>query len=202
MPLISVITGDLVNSTLMSKRQRSIFNEQLNGVLDGYTFDFYRGDSFQVFVPDPMRSLRLILQLRCCAKSLDGSFDIRSSIGIGNGKHSIKSLNTATGEAFTLSGRAFDTLSDHPAFLLAIAANEERIEPGFMIVARFADYLIKKITSSQAEVIGKLLQNRTQADAADSLKKSQPTISKQARSAGWSEMNYVLSTFELMVSKL
>src|SRR5690349_10745118 len=112
MPTSAVITADIVNSTLLPRKQEKKLFNALELILKPYKYEFYRGDSFQVYVKDPGKALKLLLQIRLAAKKIiNGSsalqYDVRASIGIGAIASPIRSLKTAAGEAFILSGRAF-----------------------------------------------------------------------------------------------
>ena len=115
MAIASVITADIINSTKLSKHDLRKLIKTLSRIFGQHQHEFFRGDSFQLLVRSPTESLLILLQARTAVmKMFDESSipvnDIRASISIGTITPPVKSLSTAPGEAFTLSGRAFDTL--------------------------------------------------------------------------------------------
>ncbi|MET0394019.1 MAG: hypothetical protein ABW019_12795 [Chitinophagaceae bacterium] len=121
--------------------------------------------------------------------------DIRAGIGIGRARPDPKKLSVATGEAFTLSGRAFDE-TDGPDRRLIIQSSDDRVNTALRIISYFIDYIYGRMTSKQAEVILVLLRDHTQQRAAVKLKKSQSTINKHAQAGGWNELTKLLKEYE------
>ncbi len=201
----AVITADIVNSTQLSKTDAKKLMKNLLVLLEQHKYEFFRGDSFQVCIKSPVEALWLLLQMRTVAMkhSPQASMpdtDIRASIGIGQVKLPVKSLRTATDEAFVLSGRVFDKMK--PNQRLAITCNEKNhtINLGLGVIAHFLDYLFQRLTSKQASVVSELLMKRTQVETARRLKKSQATIHKHTQSAGWPEIEKLLMEYQLLVN--
>src|SRR5258708_39037055 len=100
MDLHAVITGDIVNSTKLKPKVESKLMSSLHRILAPYPFEFYRGDSFQVYLEKPEKSLRLALICRTMAISLSEGEesnrpDTRISIGIGKISAPVKELGEA-----------------------------------------------------------------------------------------------------------
>src|SRR4051794_31142100 len=116
MAIQAVLIADIVNSTsLKADRERKILNA-LTELFSGTKMEFFRGDSFQAYIKDPKAALRFALQARASVIRLfkdeaEVSSDIRISIGVGKIDSPVRSLKTAKGEAFVLSGRQFDVIS-------------------------------------------------------------------------------------------
>jgi hypothetical protein len=203
----AVITADIVNSTLLNKKQEKQLMSSLTDVLKPYKYEFYRGDSFQVYFKSPVAALSAILKARVAAIQIEGDdaksiCDIRASIGIGEVNVPVKSLRTATGEAFILSGRTFDLMSPMQRLSISMSDTYEKEGKALKIVSYFLDYLFNRLTSKQAEVIFELLEGKTQKEAALKLQKAAPTISKHAHSAGWSEIETLLVEYNAIVEKM
>jgi hypothetical protein len=203
----AVITADIVASTSLSRIQLKILMKNLSMILAPYQHEFFRGDSFQVYIKSPGEALLLLLQMRTAAMKLaqDSSMpltDVRACLGIGAVKPPVKTLKTASDEAFVLSGRAFDKMSAEQR--LGITGNEKNIEVnlGLKLIAGFIDYVFQRLTSKQAAVVFELLMGRTQVEAARRLKKSQATVHKHARSAGWPEIEKLLPDYQTLISLL
>ncbi|MGH2564701.1 MAG: hypothetical protein ACRDE5_09315, partial [Ginsengibacter sp.] len=201
-----IITGDIVNSTLLKKPEEKKLLSTLSSVLKPYQYMFYRGDSFQAYIAEPKDALKIVLQMRAAAKRLSSESslpvaDIRASIGIGNVVKPVRNLETAAGEAFILSGRTFDEMSKSGKRLV-IQSNNDSINLGLKIVANYADSLFALLTSKQAAVLFELLMERNQKETAKALKKSQPTINKHAQSAKWPEINNLIEDYKLFINQL
>ena len=204
--MIAVITADIVNSTRLKRVEEKMLMSNLSSILKPYKFEFYRGDSFQAYIPDPKQALKVVLQVRAAAKRLSSGFsspftDIRASIGIGNITEPVKDLKTAKGEAFLLSGRAFDEMSK-TGKRLKIQSSIEAMNLGLKIIANYADSLFSQLTTKQAAVVFELLMDHNQVETAKRLKKSQPTINKHAQSARWVEINNLIEDYQLFITQL
>lgn len=115
-----IITGDLVNSTNIAAEHWQTVIDSLNAVVKDFSqntsmkFEMYRGNSFQVVVESAQLSIAIAIALRAKLKAstpdkLDG-WDARVSVGIGEMSYESDNIVTSVGEAFRLSGRAFDNL--------------------------------------------------------------------------------------------
>ena len=194
--IAAVITADIVNSTRLEAGQATVLRHALEGTFSENQLEFFRGDSFQLLVRKPAAALRLALQARSLARSLGTDFDIRCSIGIGKYEGPVKSLSTASGESFLLSGRAFDSLADNRR--LAIVSSTEDRNQTFRILAAYCDHLFRALTAKQASVVYELLTGKTQIEAGAQLKVTQATVSSHAQSAGWTEIEYLLTEYEAL----
>lgn len=196
----AVITADIVNSTGLSKAESKKLLKNLALVLQSYPHEFFRGDSFQVFVKSPADALLLLLQARTAAIKISleetAKADIRASIGIGSIKLPVKSLSTASGEAFTLSGRAFDKIDKAQRLIIVCNENNTAVNLGLQVISDFIDYVFHRLTVKQAAVVLELLMNRTQIETAKKLKKSQATVHKHTQSAGWPEIEKLLKNYK------
>ncbi len=52
----AVITGDIVNSTLLDPQQEKKLIKKLSEILEPHKYEFFRGDSFQAFIKDNLKS--------------------------------------------------------------------------------------------------------------------------------------------------
>lgn len=198
MIIAAVITADIVNSTRLGRMESQQLTRRLRSVLAPYKFEFYRGDSFQVYISEPEKALDILLRLRTMARIINADCDIRASIGIGRIKSRFRKLSTAAGEAFMLSGRAFDELSKTESRLV-MQSYRLPLTSSLKIMAYFIDYLFKYLTPKQSEVLSVLLAGHTQQEAAKKLKKSQSTINKHAQTAGWNELAELSKEFRELI---
>lgn len=204
MPTGAVITADIVNSMLLSKPQFNGLIRSFNGLLQPHKHEFYRGDSFQVYIKEPQVALELGIKLRLAAKKIQADnqsdIDIRLAIGIGEITTPVRTIRQSSDEPFILSGRALDELSDS-ADRLRVVSSDDQTKDLFRVIARFIDYILHDLTSKQSEVIFELLQGNTQTRAAKKLKKSQVTINRQAHAGGWSEIERLILDYKTAISK-
>jgi hypothetical protein len=208
MPIRSVLTGDIVNSTQLSPSQeRKITSTLLHLFKEaGCLLDFYRGDSFQAYVKHPQDALRLALLSRTAVIRLFSNdkiilSDIRISIGIGAVKQPIRSLKTAKGAALILSGRAFDTLSRNGQ-RLAITSHNPLANQGLEIMTAYLNSIFDGMTGKQAAVIFEILKGEMQIDVAKKFKKTRSTIHQRLVSGRWQELANLLQHYENIIKLL
>jgi len=202
----AVVTADIANYTRLSPTEQKKLIKIILAEAKPNKLEFYRGDSFQVYLKRSRESLKLVAALRTAAKKINQESmmplaDVRASIGIGNVNGPIRTLKTATGGAFVLSGRGFDTLAGSSQKLI-IQSDLEEINPTLRLIANFIDYLMDRLTSKQAEVVFELLNGQSQIEVAKILHRSQATISQHLQSAGWREIEKLLEEFDMLTSRL
>ena len=199
----AVITADIVNSTRLSKAEFKKLSKSLALILQEHPHEFFRGDSFQVFIKNPAEALRVLLHARTAAIKIcsEGTIaDIRASIAVGSIKLPVRSLSTASGEAFTLSGRAFDKMGREQRLTIVCDEKNEPVNLGLKVISNFIDYIFHRLTVKQAAVVLELLMSRTQIEIAKRLKKSQATVHKHAQSAGWPQIEKLLENYKDLIT--
>ena len=163
-----VVTGDIVNSSALSDAEHQACLQQVEQTIAIFQTEFnaqgdvFRGDEFQVFVPNPKDALRCAVLLRLTLmKSVKGA-DARVSVGIGAYKQIETELRkTAKGEAFQLSGRALkDMKEDRLKVSLPKAhdvnSNHDLPSHDLLIhdvLVRHLDSIITGLSEKQAEVL-------------------------------------------------
>jgi len=205
--LHAVITGDIVNSTRMEPALEEELLDELKRILLPYEFEFYRGDSFQVYMQDPHQSLRVALSCRALAisRTTDGEdqvpFDMKISIGLGKVIEPVIDLGTAKGEAFLLSGRYLDEMNA-TIRRLSIMTGNPLANIGLQVMSDYLDAIFRNMTAKQAEVITGLLYGGTQHQLAVSLDKSKSTVSQLVNSGGWPAIERLLQQYENLIKLL
>lgn len=199
----AVLTGDIVNSTKLSLVKEKALVKLLQQVLKPYKYEFYRGDSFQVLIKEAGNSLRIALLCRAAAIGIteNNKADVKVSIGLGEVEDRIKTLGSAKGEAFIISGRAFDELEKMNSRLM-ISTADPMANLSLQIIADYINSIYSKMTSKQAKVIFELLKGGLQQDVVKRLKKSKSTISQHASSGRWPEIEKILNQYELLVKAI
>lgn len=206
MAIRAVLTGDIVNSTRIGKANERKLLKSLQQVLAAHLFEFYRGDSLQVYIKEPRQALQMALLCRTAGMSITQDkivvpSDVRVSIGIGQVNTSVKSLGNAKGEAFVLSGRAFDEELNTDTRLVISTANP-MANAGLQVIADYINAIFKVMTSKQAVVIFELLKGETQQQVAGKLKKSKSTINQRVSAGRWPEIEKLLKQYENIINQL
>jgi len=206
MAMRAVLTGDIVNSTLLGKAAEKKLLHLMQQLFRDHKLEFYRGDSFQALLQQPATALRLSLLCRSAAISLQEAqppvlSDFRISIGIGEVISPVRTLKTAKGQAFVLSGRALDEITKTNS-RLAITTGNELANEGLQVIADYLNSIFRAMTGKQAEVIFRLLKGETQQAVARTLKKTKSTIHQRVISGRWPEIEKLLFQFEKIITQL
>lgn len=206
MALQAVLTGDIVNSTRLSAANEKRLLKGLKKILYSYKYEFYRGDSFQIYLKNPADALRIALLCRAAAISVPSNeenmhADVRISIGLGTVKSPVKVLSSAKGEAFLLSGRMLDELAKSGR-RLSIAVNGPIAGIAFEVIADYLNSIFDVMTDKQAVVVFELLAGKTQKNVSDKLKKSKSTISQHVTSGRWYEIEKLLKQYENVITQI
>lgn len=109
--MISVITGDIINSRKITPDQwLELFKSELNllGKSPEY-WEIYGGDTFQLRVDDPLKALLIAIKLKAVIKTVK-PLDVRLAIGIGDMTYKSKRITECNGSAFIYSGEKFTLL--------------------------------------------------------------------------------------------
>jgi hypothetical protein len=203
MAIQAVITGDIVNSTKLPASKTSRLTQRIIEVFDKNKNEFYRGDSFQAYIKEPKEALRLALLCRTAAINIAKDekvvSDVRISIGIGNITGTIRSLKTAKGEAFVLSGRMLDEIIKTEQ-RLAITSGNNLANEGLQVIADYINSIFQLMTAKQAEVIFELLQGQQQQAVAKKLKKTKSSIHQRVTAGRWPEIERLLQQYENIIT--
>ena len=206
MAIRAVLTGDIVNSTRIGKVNERKLIKSLQQVLAAHLFEFYRGDSLQIYIKEPKQALQIALLCRSAGMSIAQDevvaiSDVRISIGIGQVNTSVRTLGNAKGEAFVLSGRAFDEIV-HTDTRLVISTANSLANTGLQVIADYINAIFKVMTSKQAAVIFELLKGESQQQVAAKMKKSKSTINQRVSAGRWSEIEKLLRQYENIINQI
>ncbi|SHF62814.1 hypothetical protein SAMN02745148_03140 [Modicisalibacter ilicicola DSM 19980] len=194
MATIGVLTGDVVGSQRIKDKSR--LGSTLDRVLEllenrfDALSDRYRGDGFQVVLPDPANSMTAAVLLRAAlieqSPSRQAMWDARIAVGVGTGEvPDPQHFAQADGQAFILSGRRLDELSD-TTDRLAIVTSSPELDVTLTLVTRFADDILSHWSRFSAEVVSlSLLHDESQQALARRLGRAQPTINRRLAAARW-----------------
>jgi len=180
----AVITGDIVKSRKVERREELLheLKSALNMIARNHhaRYEIFRGDSFQVVLPDPGDALHAAILLRAHLRAASPSskplWDARASIGIGPPASGQPEVGEASGVAFELSGLGLDAMADSGA-RLAVSTPSSTVNEELALPTRFADDIISHWSHYSAEIAYyRLLLNESQSELGKLLGKKQPTI--------------------------
>ncbi|MDB5022601.1 MAG: hypothetical protein JWP78_356 [Mucilaginibacter sp.] len=204
-----VITGDVTNFTSIAIDKREALIIKTSKLIKSWVIkpeyaEIFRGDSFQLLFDNINETLKRSIQLRCWfkqhtqAKQKD-PLDARISVGFGEIDYFGKSVLDTDGEAFHLSGRAFDELKNVQDYF-QVSTADNRLNEQLRVILNLANLIISQWTKNQAEVIFLLLEAKTQQEMADELKIAQSAVNNRLKLARWKEidktMRYIASLIQ------
>jgi hypothetical protein len=128
-------------------------------------WEIFRGDSFQL-VTEPEKALLTALILRSGFRGgvyrlasslvvedmLDESIDVRLSIGIGGIGEVTDPISESYGEAFTLSGKMLETITDEGLRLIVVTPDEQ-LNVHFEMICRLMDVIINDWSENSSQAI-------------------------------------------------
>jgi hypothetical protein len=194
----SVITGDIIGSSGLDKKDRKDLHTQLKKIYSRLQkdspetlplpIDVFRGDSWQFIVAVPSESLRIALCFRLLIKSGIYIQNIDARLSIATGKIDFISTNRISesdGEAFRISGKNLEKMknSEH----LCIHIPNEKIQDHLQITISLADFIITKYTAKQSLAVYGMLTGMSQEEIRKLWKPvvSQQMVSLHLKSSGW-----------------
>lgn len=207
--LKAVISGDLINSSLLDLQERKSISAILEKILRAVNPEkgssaIFRGDSFQVLVQVPEDALLQAIIIRCSlitATSGKNKMDARLSIALGKSGYTGKNISMSDGEAHQLSGKGLDGLKERGA-RLGIYINNKDLSNHFKMCSILMDPYLNRLTIPQAEVILYALQNKTQPQIAALIGISQPAVNKRLGAGNWDIIKFAISYFQEEIKKI
>jgi hypothetical protein len=197
--IVGVITGDLINSSGLTKEQKTKMQTGLSGFLENnqdvlMPVQFYRGDSFQLMVKKE-RAAMITVIIEAIILSTTGT---RARISIGIGTVSMTTpvnVLQSEGEAFQLSGHQLDKMKEEGR-LLKIAVDSPQFQPILAATFYLAESIIWGWKPGQAAVISMIPACKTQKEIAEKLNITGAAVSKALKSGKWAAMDDFLNGYE------
>ncbi|MCA1759130.1 MAG: hypothetical protein LC658_05120 [Bacteroidales bacterium] len=199
---IAVITGDIVNSSVLDEAQKSFIQNGIEQFIhEGILLRprFYRGDSFQL-AAKPMVALLLALKFRMEVRRKNEAADLRVSIGIGEISSWNEDVLLADGPAFVLSGKNLDSLKNKDLNIIIVTGNKE-LDSELETYCYMADVLLKNLSSVQANMLFYRLNSLSQEQVGEILQISQPSVSKTLKAANWKVIEKLMERYEQIIEK-
>ncbi|MFN4027124.1 MAG: SatD family protein [Flavobacterium sp.] len=156
--MVSVITGDIVNSRKLSSE---LWMDGFKALLNKFgktptDWEIYRGDEFQLEIKQPEQALFVALQLKAYFKKL--KLDARMSIGIGDKTYKAQKISESNGTAFLRSGEVFQSLKKQKVNLAVNSGNAE-LDTDLNLKLRLASTFMDSWLPQSAELVLTAMQN-------------------------------------------
>lgn len=201
---VAVITGDIINSRLIDNQDvwlsplKKIFKEFGKS---GKKWELYRGDSYQLEIPQPEEALLTAIRIKATIRCIKG-IDVRQAIGIGEKNFESSKMAESNGEAFIYSGEQFDSLIKDKQ-TLAIRTANNAINQELNLMLRLGLIAMDSWTVGAAEVVKYSIENPdlNQNGLADLLGIAQSSVSERQRRAHLSEIMELESFYRDMMKR-
>jgi hypothetical protein len=200
-----VITGDLINSTILKQDQKDTMMVQLNEFFESTSgivlpMQFYRGDSFQLLCTKE-KAARIAIFVESIIIATTSTF-ARISIGIGSVSGLVENnVLQSSGEAFVLSGHQLDSMKKEDR-LMKIAIESPQFQPILAASFYLAESIIWSWKPGQASVISMIPTCKTQKEIAEKLQISGAAVSKALKWSRWAAMEDFLNGYEETIKEI
>lgn len=204
-----IITADVIGSTQIPTEKRDLLPKTLRDLenelqkVSPIRLEMYRGDSFQVVVDRYEKTMFIATLLRLGLKKQNiGSpkmLDARMSVGIGTIEYENPSVGQSDGEAFVLSGRAFETIGKKR---LIAQTNNQGLNDELQILTLVLDELLTSVSKRQSEVVYEQFINpkEQQKMIAKTMGVKPSVISKSLHAARAKVIIAILSRMEIILT--
>ncbi|MDE5875933.1 MAG: hypothetical protein K2H47_00275 [Muribaculaceae bacterium] len=209
MKLGAIITGDIVNSTKLTVDERELMLNTLQMIpevlspIQNVSIEIFRGDSFQLRIPNLGLALRCALAirawLRCHKIHKSKVLDARLAIGIGTLDYEADSLSTSDGEAYRLSGRLLDSMNKSR---LEIITPWYEVNDELKLLTAFADDIVSSWSQNQSKVILlSLITLKNHVELSKELKISRQMVDKSLKSSKKELIEAYIKQYEKLINK-
>lgn len=182
--MTSIITGDITNSRKLTSK---VWIDGLKKLLatKGETpsdWEIYRGDEFQLEIPNPEDALLAALQIKAYLRTL--KIGVRMSIGVGDKTHEAAKISESNGSAFIRSGEVFETLKKQKT-TLAINSGNATFDAEMNLMLRLGLTIMDNWLAQPAEFVLTAIENRSlsQEEIGHKLGINQAAVSRRQKRA-------------------
>jgi hypothetical protein len=222
----TVLTGDIIESRRLGGKQRKQLARTLRIVFDDLVEKFqyqdsarlsvFRGDSWQIFLPDPAWGLHFAVLfstgLRTRGSLIDAPFKTKIGMAIDTVDFLDNSeIGASDGKAFQKSGEALEEIGRGAVLSCRFPESLENVCKRCLVhTVTVADYLLRQWTDRQAQAIHLMLGNPyghypTQSEISAHWRPgsiSQPVVHKHLKSAHWSLCRSTLDNYREIVREV
>ena len=212
----AVLTADFIDSSKMelpameaaiAQAGDFLSTLQQEGVVE--TYEFYRGDSFQLVVAHDEDALQIAMRLKSylngvqlqemerVRKRVKPAVDIRAAIGYG-AYQAATSLVKNQSEAFRYSGRCLDFIEEE-GLSIGFSDGQSPVEQELKVSLLLWHTIIANWTLAQAQVFEKKIQGMPEREIAHQLNISQSAVNQSAKKAGWQAYEVLNQRFQHLI---
>lgn len=199
--MIGVITADIERSRKVeTDKWLPILKEFLQTIgSHPKDWEIYRGDSFQLEIPDPLKTLHHAILIKATMRQIK-PLDVRISIGIGEKGHQGERITESNGTAFIRSGEQFEKLKEEKA-KLAIKTPWKSFDQEMNILFNLSSIAMDNWTMGSAQIVKTMLTNEElpQQEIGKILNIKQNAVSGRIKRAHYNE---IIAFEELFQQKL
>jgi SatD family protein len=202
--MIAIITGDIINSRKVTDQESWI--SPLKKIFRLYgkspkNWEIFRGDSFQLEIPDPANALMAAIRIKAAIKTIR-QLDVRMAIGIGVKTFDAPRITEANGEAFVNSGEKFEELRKLK-LRLALKSPWPQFDELLNLMLTLASIAMNNWSAGSAEMTALSLKyhNLSQKDLGKKLKISQSSVSERQSRAHYTEITELEKFFREQITK-
>ncbi len=202
--MISVITGDIVNSRKsLPENWLGLLKSELN--THGETpaeWEIYGGDSFQLLVKDPIQALLATIRIKATIRTIK-PLDVRLAIGIGEMTFQSSKITECNGSAFVSSGEKYNALKKERQNL-AIKSPWPGFDTTLNLCLRLGLIVMDRWPVNAAEVVRLALLNpdASQSELGSMLEKRQNTVSTRLARAHFDEVMEINELYKNSLKEL
>ncbi len=202
--MISIITGDIINSRRSASRVwLKVLKSQLAKL--GETprhWEIFRGDSFQIEIKKPAQALLVAIKIKAALKTLQG-VDVRMAIGLGDKSYNAKSITESNGSAFVHSGELVEQLKKDK-LNLAIRSGNAKFDYEMNLYLRLALITMDAWTTNAADTMQKALEHpgKSQEALGKLLKVKQNAVSTRLKRACYYEITELIEMYQNKITEL
>lgn len=212
--IYAVLTGDVISSSDMDAGRLGAVRDAIQRAAGQFSNDYkasvearldtdldmYRGDGWQLLLTEHALALRMAAFIQADIYSREDA-QTRIAIGLGTVDHLDRDrVSLSTGEAFTLSGRALESMTGYSDLTAALPERAGLLKPWVPASLQACSHIIRGWTRRQAQIaaLALLYPKATQDELAGKL---DPPVTKQAvtaalHGAGWRGVLASLDAFE------
>ncbi|MGM0702084.1 MAG: hypothetical protein ACQEUG_06725 [Pseudomonadota bacterium] len=190
---IAVLTGDVIDSRQVQERPRlyRLLDDTLAALatLHGGRAERFRGDAFQLALPDARPAMTVAIALRAALiehSDPEQRWDARLAVAVGASRwNGERRLTNADDAPFVHSGQGLDALAEGAA-RMSLTLLDEPDDGCLELLVRYLDDLVAGWSTYSAEVVRLSLEREySQQALAERLGIRQPSVHKRLRAARW-----------------
>lgn len=215
MPIIAVLTTDIVGSTDLSSdvfdRLIIIFREELSDLKDEELvkkYELYRGDSAQIVIDKPARALEVAFRLKTAINKMMPEnitsrrgqsivFDVRTAIGLGQ-VESVKFDKMTNEPPFVRSGRGLDLITEQ-GLSMGVFSDQKYLDEEISTELYLYEWIIEQWSLSAAKVVYKKLRGLKEREIAEEFGISQSAVNQHSQATHWNGLRRILTRYENLI---